>query len=228
MAGNECFTLAVIDGNVGPSPASKEVCLGHQTRQDDLTLAREAQSGRPEAFDLLVERHQDRVYGVIHRMVNDREKAMDLTQEAFLRAWRGLGTFGGQSAFFTWLYRIARNVVMSAGRYEAARPKIRVSLDEPARGGDAESGRSRIDPEDTSRLPGESLLVREQRDLVVQAIGSLPSEFREIVILRDMRDQSYEEIADLLDIPLGTVRSRLHRARMELKERLRSVFDPTT
>ena len=70
--------------------------------------------------------------------------------------------------------------------------------------------------------------MREQRDLVVQAIGSLPPEFREIVILRDMRDQSYEEIADLLDIPLGTVRSRLHRARMELKERLRSVFDPTT
>ena len=69
---------------------------------------------------------------------------------------------------------------------------------------------------------------REQRDLGVQAIGSLPPEFREIVILRDMRDQSYEEIADLLDIPLGTVRSRLHRARMELKERLRSVFDPTT
>ena len=203
-------------------------CLGQQTRQDDLTLAREAQSGRPEAFDRLVERHQDRVYGVIHRMVNDREKAMDLTQETFLRAWKGLGTFGGQSAFFTWLYRIARNVVMSSGRHDAARPKIRVSLDEPASRNEDGDGRSGLDPEDAARLPGEHLLAEERKNLVVEAIASLPSEFREIVILRDMRDQSYEAIAELLDIPLGTVRSRLHRARMELKERLRSVFDPTT
>lgn len=202
--------------------------MGHQTRQDDLTLVREARSGRSEAFDLLVRRHQDRIYGVIHRMVNDREKAMDLTQESFLRAWKGLGTFEGQSAFFTWLYRIARNVVMSAGRYEAARPKIKVSLDDPAPGSDTDGRRPRIDLEGASRSPGESLLAQERRDLVVQAIGSLPPEFREIVILRDMRDQSYEEIAELLEVPLGTVRSRLHRARMELKERLRSVFDPTT
>lgn len=201
--------------------------MGHQTRQDDLTLAREALDGRPEAFDLLVERHQDRVYGVIHRMVTDREKAMDLTQETFLRAWKGLGSFGGQSAFFTWLYRIARNVVMSAGRYDAARPKIKVSIDEPSPGNDNGGDQRRIDPEDESRLPHESLLAQEQKDLVIKAIGSLPSDFREIVVLRDMQDQSYEEIAELLDIPLGTVRSRLHRARMELKERLRSVLDPT-
>lgn len=199
--------------------------MGQQTRQDDLTLAREAVQGQPEAFDLLVRRHQDRVYGVIHRMVADREKAMDLTQETFLKAWKGLGSFGGQSAFFTWLYRIARNVVMSAGRYDAARPKIRVSLDEPDRSSDGD-GR-RMDPEDDLAQPGEGLLVQEQRDLVLEAIQSLPPDFREIVVLRDMQDRSYEEIAELLELPLGTVRSRLHRARMELKERLKSVLDPT-
>ena len=199
--------------------------MGQPTRQDDLTLAREAAQGRPEAFDLLVQRHQDRVYGVIHRMVADREKAMDLTQETFLRAWRGLGSFGGQSAFFTWLYRIARNVVMSAGRYDAARPKIRVSLDEPDGGSDGDA--RRMDPEDDAGAPEEDLLLKEQRDLVLDAIASLPSDFREIVVFRDMEDRSYEEISELLDVPLGTVRSRLHRARMELKERLRSVLDPT-
>ena len=168
------------------------------------------------------------MYGVIHRMVADREKAMDLTQETFLRAWKGLGTFGGQSAFFTWLYRIARNVVMSAGRYDAARPKIRVSLDEPSPSGNADGEGRRMDPEDEAAAPGDDLLVQEQRDLVLEAIASLPPDFREIVVLRDMQDRAYEDIAELLDVPLGTVRSRLHRARMELKERLKTVLDPTS
>lgn len=199
--------------------------MGHETRQDDLTLAREAAQGRPEAFDLLVQRHQDRVYGVIHRMVTDREKAMDLTQETFLRAWRGLGRFEGQSAFFTWLYRIARNVVMSQGRYDSARPKIRVSLDEPF---SSDGDGRRMEIEDGAAGPRDGLQVEEHRELVLEAIAALPQDFREIVILRDMQDRAYEEIAELLEVPIGTVRSRLHRARMELKERLKSVLDPTT
>ena len=199
--------------------------MGPETRQDDLSLAVAAVEGRHDAFDVLVERHHGRVFGVVHRMVGDREKAMDLTQETFLKAWKGLGGFSGQSAFFTWLYRIARNVVMSQGRYDSARPRIRVSLDEPDSSGVGE-GR-RMEPVDATRLPGERLLAEEQQGLVTEAITALPSDFREIVVLRDMQDRPYEEIAELLEIPVGTVRSRLHRARMELKERLKRVLDPT-
>jgi len=198
--------------------------LGPGARQDDSELVSAVVAGRSDAFDLLVDRYHGRIYGVIHRMVGDREKAMDLTQETFLKAWKGLAGFGGQSSFYTWLYRIARNAVMSQGRYESARPKIRVSLDESDGSGDDTP--RRIDPEDKGDLPTDSLLAEEQKLLVTSAIEDLPSEFREIIVLRDMEDCSYEEIAELLDIPIGTVRSRLHRARMELKERLKKVLDP--
>lgn len=198
--------------------------MGPTTGQDDENLVREAMSGVPEAFDGLVERYQDRVYGLIHRMVGDREKAMDLTQEVFLKAWRGLPGFGGQSAFYTWLYRIAHNVVVSAARGEASRPRLS-SLDRP-RPSEADEGRG-LDVEDQAPRPSDRLLTEECRSLILAAIGDLPTDFREIIVLRDMQDHGYEEIAEFLDIPVGTVRSRLHRARMELKDRLRRVLDPT-
>jgi len=197
--------------------------LGHEARQDDLTLVRLAADGRQEAFDTLVRRHQDRVYGTIHRMVNDREKAMDLTQETFLRAWKGIGAFHGDSSFFTWLYRIARNVIISRSRYDAARPKLNVSLDSH------EDGEPRAAPEpvEAGSSPEDSIVQAEQRRLVLEAIAAMPPDFKEVLVLRDMQDESYETIADLLDIPVGTVRSRLHRARLELKQVLRSRVGPT-
>lgn len=195
-------------------------CLVHDTGQDDLSLVRSAAGGRPEAFDALVLRHQDRLYGIVHRLVGDPEKAMDLVQETFLKAWRGLPSFEGGSAFFTWLYRIARNVVTSAARYEGVRPKIRVAL----HGADEDGGSMEIEAADAG--PELRLSADERRSLVLGAIAALPPDFREIVVLRDMEDRAYEEIADLLEIPVGTVRSRLHRARMELKERLKHAFDP--
>lgn len=194
--------------------------MGQETRQDDQALVEEAIGGSVEAFEALVARYQDRIFGMIHRMVNDPERARDLTQESFLKAWKGLSGFQAQSAFFTWLYRISRNVVMSAGRYDAARPRLRQSLD------DRESDGPKIDPETVAKGPRESMLAEEQRVLVLDAIASLPGDFREIVVLRDMEDRPYEEIAELLDIPVGTVRSRLHRARLELKNRLKRVLDP--
>lgn len=197
--------------------------MGHDLGQDDQSLVRAAAQGRAEAFDALVLRHQDRLYGILHRLVGDAEKAMDLAQETFLKAWRGLGGFHGESTFFTWLYRIARNVVTSAARHDAARPKVRVSLDDPERD-EAVSG-SGAAPGGCG--PEQRAISAEQRVLVLDAIGRLPPDFREIVILRDMEDRSYEEIAELLEVPVGTVRSRLHRARLELKERLRRVLDPT-
>jgi RNA polymerase sigma-70 factor (ECF subfamily) len=191
-------------------------------QQDDDALVRLAVRGRTEAFEALVQRHQDRLYGLLHRMVGDRERALDLAQETFLKAWRGLAGFQGQSAFYTWLYRIARNVVISAGRYDAARPHIGISLDAPDDDGEV----SRITAGAADDGPSERALAAERRELVLRAIGSLPGEFREIIILRDMQDHAYEEIAEQLEIPVGTVRSRLHRARSELRARLEGILNP--
>jgi RNA polymerase sigma-70 factor (ECF subfamily) len=191
-------------------------------QQDDDALVREAVRGRTEAFEALVQRYQDRLYGLLHRMVGDRERALDLAQDTFLKAWRGLAGFQGQSAFYTWLYRIARNVVISAGRYEAARPRIGISLDEPDEDGDG----PRVPVPMADDSPSERVLAGERRELVLGAIARLPGEFREIIILRDMQNHAYEEIAEQLEIPVGTVRSRLHRARAELRTRLEGILNP--
>jgi RNA polymerase sigma-70 factor, ECF subfamily len=175
------------------------------------------------AFDLLVERHQDRVYGMIARLVADAESARDLTQETFLKAYKGLAGFAGGSSFYTWLYRIARNVVTSQLRHEAARPKISASLD-------AEEGDRaplRLVAAGPGPDPVQAAVEAERKKLLLQALAMLQPEFREIIVLRDFEDRSYEEIAELLDLPDGTVRSRLHRARAELRDKLKPILvDP--
>ncbi len=177
--------------------------------------------GDLSAFDALVERYQDRLFGVIARLVSDQERARDLTQESFLKAFRGLRGFTGDSAFYTWLYRIARNVITSAARYDQARPVIAVSLDAPpSDGGD---GR-RVDPPASGGDPVERIMEDERRMLVLVAVAQLAADFREVLVLRDFEDRPYEEIAAMLDIPVGTVRSRLHRARADLKDRLRPLL----
>ena len=176
------------------------------------------------AFDLLVERYQDRVYGVIARLISDAELARDLTQDTFLKAFKGLAGFTGGSSFYTWLYRIARNVVTSHLRYEAARPKIAASLD--AEEGDRAPLRL-VDRRPAGPDPMQGAVEAERKKFLLQALASLQPEFREIILLRDFEDRSYEEIAELLDLPAGTVRSRLHRARAELRDRLKPILvDP--
>lgn len=146
---------------------------------------------------------------------------MNLVQETFFKAFRGLKTFSGDAAFFTWLYRIAKNVVTSSARYDAARPKIAASLDDSAVEGGPTRGAALVSggPD-----PAEAALTEERRTLVVRAVAALPSDFREVVVLRDFEDRSYEEIADLLGLAVGTVKSRLHRGRAALAEILRPVF----
>ena len=195
--------------------------MGTLTPKSDEHLAREAAQGALSAFETLVHRHQDRIYGFINRMVRDPEKARDLTQEVFFKAWKGLSGFREQSRFATWIYRIAHNVVTSAGRYEAARPKIRASLD----GGSEDERCWGPEPASPGDQPDESALRSERRRLVLEGVGRLTPDQREMIVLRDMEDRSYEEIAEILDIPVGTVRSRLHRARSELKQRLKHHFE---
>jgi RNA polymerase sigma-70 factor (ECF subfamily) len=175
------------------------------------------------AFDALVVRHQDRIFGLIARMVPDQEAARDLTQDTFLKAFKGLRGFSGEASFYTWLYRIARNVVTSHARYQAARPRISASLDAE----DPDRGPLRVVLAAPAKDPVEGAIESERRAMLLAALAALSPEFREIIVLRDFEDRSYEEIAELLEVPPGTVRSRLHRARADLRERLKPILaDP--
>ncbi|MCB9833352.1 MAG: sigma-70 family RNA polymerase sigma factor [Planctomycetes bacterium] len=176
---------------------------------------------RPEAFEELMRRHHGRLFGAMARMLRDRDQVEDLCQEAFLRAWRGLEAFSGDAAFYTWLYRIARNLVASEFRRERSRPNPRLSLDQPLDDDGASLEVAAPDAADPAREAAST----ERRLAVARAIRDLPPDFREVVVLRDLDRRSYEEMAELLELPVGTVRSRLHRARMELKSRLGDFFD---
>ena len=164
-----------------------------------------------DAFDELVDRHQSRLFGTIQWMVRNRELAADLVQESFLRAWRGLSGFKGEAQFYTWLYRIARNLVSSHMRRRTAGPHF------VSKARDLECA-TELEPQTTEGQPMDPMLLEERRLLIISGVKALQPDFKEIIVLCDLEEHSYEEVADLLEIPLGTVRSRLHRARASLKE----------
>ncbi len=187
-------------------------------RAADLDAIRRCLAGDREAFGELVERWQDRIHGAVHRMVGDAELARDLAQETFLRAYTGLRSFEGGSSFGTWLYSIALNQVRSEMRKRSALKRHDpLSLD-ALRGG--EDGRS-VDPPDPAEAAPDRLATREHCDLLRAEIARLDDDHREVLVLREFQGLSYEEVAEIAGVPVGTVRSRLHRARNELRERLR-------
>lgn len=185
----------------------------------DPQLIQECLAGSADAFGLLVERHQGRLFNAMVRASGDRELATEITQEAFVLAFRKLSTFRGEAAFYSWLFRIAMNVFISEKR---RRGKTSVSVD-------AIIEQTGHEPDDqrTDNRPDASLETDEQIQLVRAALDSLTEEFRTVLVLKEIEDLSYEEIAELVQIPIGTVRSRIHRGRAELREKLRlSMLDP--
>lgn len=191
------------------------------TSSHDEELVRQAVDRESaEAFEELMSRYYERTYAIIFRMVRETETARDLTQETFLKAWRGLSSYSGDAAFFTWIYRIARNLVSSEYRRLRVRPQVVMTL-----GDTGEADSPGFDPQSRGQSPEEETSRHERREKITEAIAGLPPDFREIIVLRDLEKTSYDEIAELLEIPVGTVRSRLHRARMELKAKLSDMFD---
>jgi RNA polymerase sigma-70 factor (ECF subfamily) len=191
-----------------PSPAAAD---------EDRGLVDRARAGDAGAFEALVRRYQGWVFTLALRMVGDRGEAEDVAQEVFLKAYRGLKTFKGASRFSTWLYAIATHHCLNHLQARARRPR-------PAGGAATAGGDDPPDPVD--RLPdraprADALLERADLERVVQAeLQRLTEEQRAILVLRDIQGLAYEEIAQALGLELGTVRSRLHRARMALKARL--------
>jgi RNA polymerase sigma-70 factor (ECF subfamily) len=188
---------------------------------DDLSLVRACRAGQTEAFGDLVRRYQDRLYPTVLRLVGSPEDAQDVLQDSFIRAFEKLDLFHGESSFYTWIYRITINVALSGQRKQQSQHRPRPG---PA---DSRSGSSFGEPVDRSRESDPAIAVErlEREQAVEAALNSLGTDHRDVIILKDFEGKRYEEISELLDIPVGTVRSRLHRARCEVRDRLRSYLD---
>jgi RNA polymerase sigma-70 factor (ECF subfamily) len=185
----------------------------------DLELVRRAQRGERGAFDLLVLRYQHKVIKLVARLLRDPTEAEDVAQEAFVKAYRALASFRGDSAFYTWLYRIAVNTARNAMASRQRRP-----LDYEAELSDSEQSNveTRLRHADT---PEASVLSEEIRETVNRAVSDLPEDLRTAIILREVEGLSYEEIAAAMDCPVGTVRSRIFRAREAIDRSLKPLLD---
>ncbi|MCI0342981.1 MAG: sigma-70 family RNA polymerase sigma factor [Planctomycetales bacterium] len=188
----------------------------------DAELVARAARRDPEAFDALVLRHQDRIYSALLRLLGDAEAARDAAQETFLKAWQALPRFEQRAMFSTWIYRIAINVSLSRRRSDRAHPDRKALPLETGSDPEGEEAEPRRIPEPVSRdgNPGAALEGEEARQAVTRAIAALDPDFRTTIVMRDIQGLSYEEIAETLGIPVGTVRSRIHRGREMLREAL--------
>lgn len=185
------------------------------TKDEELAVVERVRSGDADAFEALVTAYQKQIYNLTLRYVSNPEDAADLTQEAFLRAYRSLGTFRGDSRFSVWLYRLATNVCIdhlrSRGRGAASSLTVENDEEEP----------EELDVPDTSFEPQKELERRELQRAVREGLKTLSDDAREIVILRELEGLSYAEIGERLGLEAGTVKSRLFRARKALCDYLR-------
>ena len=189
-------------------------------REIDQQLVERAQRGDKRAFELLVEKYQRKLARLLSRLVRDPGEVEDVTQEAFIKAYRALPSFRGDSAFYTWLYRIgintAKNYLVAMGRRAPTSTQIEAEEAEGYEGGELLRD---------INTPESLLLSKEIAGTVNAAIEALPEELRSAIQLRELEGMSYEEIAKLMDCPIGTVRSRIFRAREAVAERLKPLLD---
>jgi RNA polymerase sigma factor RpoE len=189
-------------------------------REIDQILVERAQAGDRHAFDQLVSKYQRKLGRLLSRFIRDSAEIEDVTQEAFIKAYRALPSFRGDSAFYTWLYRIgintAKNYLVAQGR----RAPTSTQFDSE----EAETFESADQLRDIN-TPESLLMSKQIGETVNSAIDALPEELRRAIVLREIDGLSYEEIADMMDCPIGTVRSRIFRAREAIAERLKPLLD---
>ena len=184
----------------------------------DHELVRRVQAGDKGAFDLLVRKYQHKLTSVISRYVGDWSECQDVAQESFVRAYRAIGNFRGDSAFYTWLYKIAINTAKNWLVSQGRRPPT-----EDVQVEDAEHLDAAVRLKDGS-TPERELLRQEIERTVTRAVDALPDELRQAITLREVDGLSYEEIAETMNCPIGTVRSRIFRAREAIDEQLRPLL----
>ena len=187
--------------------------------ESDQALVERAQRGNKRAFDMLVRKYQQRIMKVLSRYVRDPMEVQDLAQETFIKAYRALPRFRGDSAFYTWLYRIAIN---TAKNYLVAQGRRPPASDIDATEAETYEGESALKE---YASPEREALRDEIRDTVFQAIEELPEDLKTAITLRELEGMSYEEIADAMECPIGTVRSRIFRAREAIDKKLRPLLE---
>ena len=176
--------------------------------QDDLQLVAASKGGDQDAFAQLVQRYQRRVFNLVYRMLQQYEEANETTQETFLAAWQGLPAFRGDARFATWLYRIAYNCSLKQLEQRKRDKALQVALEaEP----------------DNTKLVDTEMDVRDRQASIREHLSHLPAKYRIVLILRHLQDMTYEEMAEILTMPIGTIKTHLFRARNLLKERLQAL-----
>jgi RNA polymerase sigma-70 factor (ECF subfamily) len=185
----------------------------------DDELVRRVQAGNAEAFEELVRRYERKVYNITYRLLGNEQDASEALQDAFLRAYRFLPKFQFKSSFYTWLYRIATNVSLSRLR---SREKVEtVSIDQPV----GESGDVALEIPDYKYTPERLMQQREMKQALQDAVDALPEDYRSVVVLRDLEDLSNEEVSKVLNLSVAAVKSRLHRGRLVLREKLAKYLE---
>jgi RNA polymerase sigma-70 factor (ECF subfamily) len=197
-------------GTPGHSAASIPV---EDVSANDLTIIRRCQAGDVNAFGDLVTRYQDRLYGTLVQILGSLEDARDVSQDAFVLAFQKLGSFRGEAAFYSWLFRIAYNAAMTRRRKERGPRPVSVEAVRDQLGDEPADGRSGADP-------AFAMETEERQEMVRRALDELAEDYRTALVLKEIDGLRYDEIAEIVDCPIGTVRSRIHRARQELRERL--------
>lgn len=180
-------------------------------------LIKKAVEGDEAAYKKLMENYRGAIYNLLYKMVRNREETEDLVQEAFMKAFKALPSFNEEYAFSTWLYKIAINNCIDHMRKKRLKT---YSINKPVRSKDGELNR---EFPDTSMSPDKKVLSDERSNIIGAAIDELPENYRTAILLRHKEERSYEEIAEILDIPLGTVKARIFRAREMLKKKLKDT-----
>lgn len=193
------------------------VLLREARAHSDVGLVEECRKGDSSAFDELVRRYKDRIYSVVYRFLGNREDALDVSQEVFVRAYRGIDGFRGNAKVYTWLYSIAanlaRNRLRDSGRLGRSMGTSLEALQESAPG--------LADSMGQQSTPRDNAITGETQALLQQCLGELPEHYRLAFVLRMVEDLSYEEIAEVMGCPVGTVKSRLNQARQILRDKLK-------
>jgi len=181
--------------------------------QDDLQLVTASKSGDQDAFAQLVQRYQRRVFNLVYRMLQQYEEANEITQETFLAAWQGLPAFRGDARFSTWLHRIAYNCCLKQLEQHKRDKALQVAL----------QAEQALKGADRDRPADAELEAHDRQALIREHISHLPAKYRIVLILRHLQDMTYEEMAEILTMPIGTIKTHLFRARNLLKERLQTL-----
>jgi RNA polymerase sigma-70 factor (ECF subfamily) len=188
--------------------------VSSDAEQDDLQLVTASKNGNQDAFALLVQRYQRRVFNLVYRMLQEYEEANEITQETFLAAWQGLPAFRGDARFSTWLYRIAYNFCLKQLEQRKRDRALQAAL----------QAEQVLESAEDDQRENATLDAHDRQAMIQEQLSHLPAKYRIVLILRHLQDMTYEEMAEILTMPIGTIKTHLFRARNLLKERLQA-FD---